>query len=101
MPEGLWSWLATPGAVLIVAALVAGTYLYFKNKGTWTRSGFATVFGIGASTYVYLVLIGSQLIFKGPSVSALIHDGFGDDRIAWLLTIVAADGVYRIYEQFA
>ena len=64
------------------------------------RRRLASIVILSASTYTFVVLVLSQLVVKGPQVSVLVHNGFGDQRVAWLLLGVALDGIFRVWDEF-
>lgn len=104
MLPGGWSVAATPAASVIVAFAVV--ILLIRHGFHRTRGGglerrrLASIVVLSASTYTFLVLVLSQLVIHGPPISLLIHDGFGEARVGWLLLGVALDGVFRVWDEF-
>ncbi|GAB5448699.1 MAG: hypothetical protein Gyms2KO_35720 [Gymnodinialimonas sp.] len=105
MLEGPWAWVACIEASIAVAA-IAIIFLVKKGyhrdtKGAITRRRLASVLGLAASSYTFMVCVVAQLLFRGePGVSDLIRNGFGDERIAWLLFLVTADQVFRLWDEY-
>lgn len=51
------------------------------------------------SLYTFGVLVYAQLVHKvGPQIDQLIREGFGNERIGWLLLIVCADLALRLWD---
>lgn len=104
MLEGAWYYLAsTPAQIVVGMALVI--YLcrrgYHRDGGgNIRRQRVASVFALSALSYSFIVLVTSQLIFHGPTIATLIQDGFGNDRIAWLMVGVIFDGALKIWDEF-
>lgn len=101
---GIWGLLATPGnAVFCAIAMVA--ILTFRGfhkaeDGSLARRRLASVVALSASAYTFGICILSQLCFDGPSVGEVISNGFGDERVAWLLMVFVADSIFRIWDEF-
>lgn len=100
-----WALAASPAAQLAAAFLCAVLVWKFSShldgNGKLDTPKIALAFGLGGSIYTWLLCIFGQLVMRGnPTVSTLVASGFGDDRIAWLLVIVAADGVLRLMKTY-
>lgn len=66
-----------------------------------SRQRCASVFILSASAYTFGVLSASELVIHGPKLSDLVRYGFGDQRIAWLLSGIVLDTVFRIWNEFS
>lgn len=104
MLPGAWGIVASSAATVIVG--VAAVWwlrrcgFHRDASGTLQRPRIASVFVAAATTYTFATLTASELVFKGPAISVLIHEGFGDQRIAWLLVAVVIDSICRLREEF-
>jgi len=104
MLSGAWWIVASPAASVIAAFVVLCLLIHRgfhrERDGCIARRRLASLVVLSASTYTFAVLVLSQLVLKGPKVSFLISDGFGDSRIAWLLLGVTLDGAFRVWDEF-
>ena len=105
MLGGAWAWLASSATAIFVALvvlviLIRGGFHRGPN-GKLSRQRCASVFILSASAYTFGVLSVSELLIHGPKLSYLIHYGFGDQRIAWLLSGIVLDTVFRIWDEFS
>lgn len=104
MLEGVWWFAASPAVALgfglfIIYLLMRGDY-HRAPDGSIGRRRLASVFVLGASSYTFGVMVLSQLVFHGPDVSVLAEKGFGNIRVAYLLSGVFLDGLFRIWDEF-
>ena len=101
---GAWGYLASSGAALAVGIAVAGLLIILRKhrdaNGRVHRVRIAAVFGLAASTYTFIVCVIAQLVFHDPTIVQIIGEGFGGERIAWLLALVAADSSLRVWDEF-
>ena len=102
----VWAVAASPVAQLtaaVVGALLVRAFSRHKDaSGKLDAPRLSLAFGVAGSVYTWLVCILAQLGMRGnPTISTLVEHGFGNDRIAWLLVIVAADGVLRLIKLYA
>ena len=99
-----WAAFANPTASLIAASLAVLVLIalgYHRDAtGALTRRRLTSVIGLAASCYTFVVLVASQLLLDGPSVATLIREGFGDERIAWLLLLVTVDQFFRLWDEY-
>lgn len=74
---------------------------FHRNRdGSLSRRRLASVFLLSASAYTFTVAACSDLFFQGPSLSLIVSDGFGNQRVAWLLVGVVLDSAFRIWDEF-
>lgn len=96
--------LATPATSLLVGVVLLAFLIkrgfHRDLAGSLSRRKMASVFLLSASTYTFVVLVLSQLVFRGPAISILVDKGFGNERVAWLMVGVSLDGAFRIWEEF-
>lgn len=101
---GAWPYVASPLSSLIAAVLILILLVrlgYHRDRtGAITRRRLASVFGLAASSYTFAVCVVAQFAFGDPDVATLIGKGFGSERVAWLLLIVALDQGFRLWDEF-
>ncbi|WP_424981608.1 hypothetical protein [Maritalea sp. S77] len=99
-----WNYIASPAATVITALLLVGFFIATKchrdHEGAISRRRLASVFGLSASLYTFLVCVSSELVIKGPHVSELIEHGFGNARISWLLAAFVLDAGFRLWHEY-
>lgn len=101
---GIWGVIASPavslgvGIIVLVSLIQCG--FHRDGKGAVTRRRLASVFGLSVSTYTFSVCAASQLVFGGPTVGTLVDQGFGSERIAWLLAVLIVDQLFRVWDEF-
>ena len=104
MLGGLWVYAASPAASVFAAfgviVMLVNKGFHRDSKGILDRRRLASLVVLSASTYTFAVLVVSHLFVHGPILSVLVHDGFGDARVAWLLFGVALDGIFRVWDEF-
>ena len=86
------------GFACVGALVVSGNHLDESKK--LRRRNIGAVFIVAAMTYTFSVLVSSNIVFNGPPISLLVNEGFGEQRIGWLLAGVIVDGTMRIWEEF-
>jgi hypothetical protein len=96
----VWGYIASSLASIIfgiVSFLVLRSSGHHRDGDNKIASGKITVCILQSiSLYTLLVCLAGQWVFKIP-VSQTIHDGFGDERAAWLLLGVSVDVAMRLY----
>lgn len=104
MLNGFWGIVASPEASVFVGVIVLVVLVrlgYHRTiEGIITRRRLASVFGLTASTYTFGVCAIAQLLVHGPTVAQLVEHGFGNERVAWLLSILILDQGFRIWDEF-
>ena len=104
MVELGWAWTYFAS---IQASIFAGVFIIIllwkpvlsRKEGLSTRPQRAAgMLALSASFYTFGVLIFSQLLINGPNISLLISNGFGDERIAWLLLAIFAEQAIRLID---
>lgn len=105
MPEMYWVWTGlASGTATLVAAIVTtfiiGTIGRRKGAGVQKDSGLLKIFILAMSFYTFVILILSQIVFRGPPVGQLVSEGFGDNRVAWLMVAVVAEQSIRMVGLF-
>ena len=100
----IWGILASSGAALTVG-VVSAILLVVKRQhlgpdGRVQRVRIVAVFGLSAAAYTFAVCVSAQLVFHHPTITQIISDGFGSERVALLLAIVAGDNVLRVWDEF-
>lgn len=105
MLPGAWYYVASPAASVIasIAVLLVLVRLDYHRdaKGALARRRLGSVIVLSASTYSFGLMFLSQIVLHGPGVAALVGDGFGDARVAWLMFGVMLDGVWRVWDEFS
>ena len=101
MLEGVWGWVAHPGASLAAASLLTAVLLrrgkHVDQNNELLNMRVVSFFLLGATTYTFAVIVASNLIFDGPPASELIGLGFGDQRISWLILGVFLESTLRVW----
>jgi hypothetical protein len=104
MITGVWYYLASPIASLVIAVVMLSILIrlgYHRDpNNALARRRLATVVTLSAAAYTFIVLATSELIFHGPHLSVLASEGFGNVRIAWLLLAVVIDICFSIWDEF-
>jgi hypothetical protein len=104
MLTGIWYWLASSATSMIFAVLALSILIrlgyHREPNGRLGRRRMGSVLGLAASSYTFVVCVVSQLLVKGPSISELIVNGFGNDRVAWLLLILTFDQCFRLWDEY-
>ena len=103
MTPAVWAWIASPGASLIVGAacLVALMFRgYFRQVDeNGVRQRVTNALMLPVILYTLTVGIIGQFFLKIP-LSTTIAEGFGNDRISWLLIVYLMDVFGRVYAMF-
>lgn len=101
MSLALWSWLATPGASLLVGVTTLLLLLgRLRSRGkTISHLQVGSSVILGAAFYTVLVAIGGQFFLKIPVATTVEH--FGSERMAWVLVGFATDVFLRLHSLFA
>lgn len=103
LPLG-WGIAASPAASLLagVVALVFLVRCGFHRdvNGDLIRRRLATVLLLSAAMYTFCVLTISELMLGGPELSVLIRDGFGNERVGWLMVGASLDYFSRVWDEF-
>lgn len=99
----IYTFLATPAAALLSSLLVVLLLIrlgaHRELSGALSRRRLASVFILSASAYTIFILSTGELFFGIP-MERMISDGFGGQRVAWLLLAVFIDSVFRIWTEF-
>ncbi len=102
--HGAWPYVASPlaslSAAIVILILLIRLGYHRDRSGAITRRRLASVFGLAASSYTFAVCVVAQFAFGNPEVATLIGDGFGSERVAWLLLIVVLDQSFRLWDEF-
>jgi hypothetical protein len=101
--NAIYWWLATPGASLIVG-ITGLWWLWKKNcyrdhRGKISRQKISSAVLMPAAAYTMAIAVIGQF-FLHIDVSSTIKDGFGDQRVAWLLVFLVVDVMARYYRLF-
>ena len=101
--DKVYSVLASSTAALSSALLIIFILTYLgahrNSDGAISRRRLASVFVLSASAYTFFVLATGELIF-GISIEHMISDGFGGERLAWLLLLIFTDLIFRLWDEF-
>lgn len=103
MSATLWGWIATPGASLLVGAiclivLVFRGYLRDIDENG-VRQRVTNALMLPVILYTIGVAVCGQFFLRIP-LSTTISEGFGNDRIGWLLVVYMMDVLGRVYAMF-
>jgi hypothetical protein len=94
---GTLSWLASPGASLLFAALCLFWFVARKGNSALTPRRMAPVFMHATALYIFASLMVLQGFFGVP-METTIREGYGGDRLFWVLVFVVLDLSARLLE---
>ena len=84
---------------IVVLALLLWKRAHRDKNGKVSRQRLAGAVVLPATLYAMVVCIVGHFFLRIP-VSSTISNGFGDERIAWLLVALSADVAWRIWGLF-
>jgi hypothetical protein len=88
-------WAIASGIILACLLVFVGRHKDYD--GSVASSKIVAAVSLGASSYTFFLVFLSEMIFHGPTTSTIIGQGFGDQRIGWLLVNIVFDSGIRIY----
>lgn len=98
----VWTALASlQGSVLfglLIVIIAMRKKRHHNGVGAMNSSRLMIVFARAASAYAFAVLVTAQLMPGTPDISDLIANGFGEDRIGYLLAVILLSQILQIYE---
>lgn len=99
-----WALAASPLPLIIASSAAVWLLVrlgYHRDRhGALTRARILAVFGLAVSIYTFGLCVLSQLVLGGPDVAMLVGEGFGSQRIAWLLLVVTLDQAVRLWDEY-
>lgn len=98
MLGGYWPWVASSGAAVLVGVIILIPYfwrgLHKDDDGSIAGPRTVSYFTNAAATYTFLVACSAELVFEEPHLSTIISEGFGDERMSWLLLAVVLNNIF-------